>query len=154
MIEIALIGKKIGMTREFYKTGQLVPVTVLKVEKARVIQVIEVEKRGYKAVVRREVVRLVTPGTITEDNLLDAKKSNYLASYSLVHEEASVSWIDISTGSFYISSIKPERLASELTRLSPSEILLSEDLAKAHRDLAEEFGVSVTELGNSAFESS
>ena len=50
MSEIALIGKKIGMTREFYKTGQLVPVTVLKMEKARVIQVIEKSKRGYKAV--------------------------------------------------------------------------------------------------------
>jgi len=50
MSEIALIGKKIGMTREFYKTGQLVPVTVLKMEKARVIQVIEEDKRGYKAV--------------------------------------------------------------------------------------------------------
>ena len=50
MSEIALIGKKIGMTREFYKTGQLVPVTVLKMEKARVIHVIEENKRGYKAV--------------------------------------------------------------------------------------------------------
>jgi large subunit ribosomal protein L3 len=50
MTELSLIGKKIGMTREFYKTGQLVPVTVLKVEKARVIEVIEDAKRGYKAV--------------------------------------------------------------------------------------------------------
>ena len=50
MSEIALIGKKIGMTREFYKTGQLVPVTVLKMEKARVINVIEEDKRGFKAV--------------------------------------------------------------------------------------------------------
>ena len=50
MTEIALIGKKIGMTREFYKSGQLVPVTVLKMEKARVIQVIDEQKRGYKAV--------------------------------------------------------------------------------------------------------
>ena len=50
MRDIALIGKKIGMTREFYKTGQSVPVTVLKMEKARVIQVIDSEKRGYKAV--------------------------------------------------------------------------------------------------------
>ena len=50
MNDIALIGKKIGMTREFYKTGQLVPVTVLKIEKARVIQIIEENKRGYKAV--------------------------------------------------------------------------------------------------------
>ena len=49
MTEIALIGKKIGMTREFYKSGQLVPVTVLKMEKARVVHVIEQEKRGYKA---------------------------------------------------------------------------------------------------------
>ena len=50
MSNIALIGKKIGMTREFYKSGQIVPVTVLKMEKARVIQIIEEEKRGYKAV--------------------------------------------------------------------------------------------------------
>ena len=50
MSEIALIGKKIGMTREFYKTGQIVPVTVLKIEKARVIEVIDPKKRGYGAV--------------------------------------------------------------------------------------------------------
>ena len=50
MSEIGLIGKKIGMSREFYKTGQSIPVTVLKLEKARVIHVIEQEKRGYKAV--------------------------------------------------------------------------------------------------------
>ena len=50
MNNIALIGKKIGMTREFYKTGQSVPVTVIKMEKGRVIEVINEEKRGYKAV--------------------------------------------------------------------------------------------------------
>ena len=50
MNDIALIGKKIGMTREFYKTGQSVHVTVVKMEKARVIDVIDQEKRGYKAV--------------------------------------------------------------------------------------------------------
>ena len=50
MNNIALIGKKIGMTREFYKTGQSIPVTVIKMEKARVIDVIEQEKRGYQAI--------------------------------------------------------------------------------------------------------
>ena len=50
MSEISLIGKKIGMTREFYKTGLSIPVTVLKVEKGRVIQLINKEKRGYAAV--------------------------------------------------------------------------------------------------------
>ena len=47
---IALVGKKIGMSREFYKTGQYVPVTVLKMETGRVIQIIDQEKRGYKAI--------------------------------------------------------------------------------------------------------
>ena len=50
MTEIGLIGKKIGMTREFFKTGQSIPVTVLKVEKGRVIQLISKEKRGYDAI--------------------------------------------------------------------------------------------------------
>ncbi len=50
MIDIALIGKKIGMTREFYKSGQSVPVTVVKMEKARIIQVIQKDKRGYDAI--------------------------------------------------------------------------------------------------------
>ena len=50
MNEIGLIGKKIGMTREFYKTGQSIPVTVLKLEKARVVDIINEDKRGYKAV--------------------------------------------------------------------------------------------------------
>ena len=50
MTEIALLGKKIGMTREFYKSGQSVPVTVVKMEKARVIDVINKEKRGYQAI--------------------------------------------------------------------------------------------------------
>jgi len=50
MSEIALIGKKIGMSREFYKTGQSIPVTILKMETGRIIQVIDKEKRGYQAV--------------------------------------------------------------------------------------------------------
>ena len=50
MSEIALIGKKLGMTKEFYKTGQAIPVTVIKTEKGRIIQIIEQEKRGYKAI--------------------------------------------------------------------------------------------------------
>ncbi len=50
MSEIGLIGKKIGMTREFYKSGQSVPVTVLKIEKGRIVQIIDKEKRGYNAI--------------------------------------------------------------------------------------------------------
>ena len=71
MSEIALIGKKIGMTREFYKTGQSVPVTVVKMEKARVIEVIEQEKRGYKAV-------QLGFGKIKNSNLSKAMKGFYV----------------------------------------------------------------------------
>ena len=78
MSEISLIGKKIGMTREFYKTGQSVPVTVIKMEKGRVIDVITEEKRGYKAVVNRDVVRLITPGTLTEETLLHEQKNKLI----------------------------------------------------------------------------
>ena len=53
MSEIALLGKKLGMSREFYKSGQLVPVTVIKMEKARVIQIIDEEKRGGRVRIPR-----------------------------------------------------------------------------------------------------
>ena len=71
MSEIALIGKKMGMTREFYKSGQSVPVTVVKMEKARVIQVVEQEKRGYKAV-------QLGFGKIKSSNLSKAMKGFYV----------------------------------------------------------------------------
>ena len=70
MSEIGLIGKKIGMTREFYKTGQSVPVTVLKMETGRVIQVIEQDKRGYKAV-------QIGFGKIKNNKLTKAMKGYY-----------------------------------------------------------------------------
>ena len=80
MSEIALIGKKIGMTREFYKSGQLVPVTVLKIEKARVISVIEKEKRGYSAVqlgygkIKNSKINKAMKGYFTKKNT-EAKKT-------------------------------------------------------------------------------
>lgn len=60
----------------------------------------EAKKRGYKAVVKREVVRLVTPGTLTEDSLLDARRHNFLAAYAEVRDAAALAWVDISTGHF------------------------------------------------------
>jgi len=82
MSEIALIGKKIGMTREFYKNGQLVPVTVLKMEKARVINVIEEDKRGYKAVqlgfgkIKNSKLTKAMKGFFAKKNTEDYKEGN------------------------------------------------------------------------------
>ena len=65
----------------------------------------EAKKRGSKSVVKRDVVRLVTPGTLTEDSLLEARSNNFLAAYSLVREEHSLAWVDISTGLMSVLSL-------------------------------------------------
>lgn len=88
----------------------------------------EAKKRGYKAVVRREVVRIITPGTIIEDSLLDARDTNYLASLVRMGGELSLAWIDISTGEFNVSTTSDGALAADLARLNPKEILLADKL--------------------------
>ena len=99
----------------------------------------EARKRGSKAVVRRDVVRLVTPGTLTEDALLDAKARNYLTALFVggsaggagkVPAEATLALasLDISTGEFEVGEVKGADLPGELARLSPSEVILSDAL--------------------------
>lgn len=92
----------------------------------------EAKKRGSKAVVRREVIRLVTPGTLTEDNLLVSKRNNYLLCLAKIQDKLGVSWLDISTGEFFTQelSVKPETeaeiLNTVLMRFNPVEILVSD----------------------------
>jgi DNA mismatch repair protein MutS len=95
----------------------------------------EAKKRGAKSVVRRDVVRLVTPGTLTEDTLLDARRNNYLlavarAKVSSAGDEThfALAWIDISTGEFRISETDRPGLAAEIARLEPGEIIVSDAL--------------------------
>jgi len=95
----------------------------------------EARKRGSKAVVRRDVVRLVTPGTLTEDSLLDAKAHNYLtallrspAGSSGETARLALASLDISTGEFEVAEVEAADLAGELVRLSPSEVLLTDAL--------------------------
>ena len=96
----------------------------------------EAKKRGGKAVVRRDVVRLVTPGTITEDNLLDKSANNFLS--ALYHGRdaklVGLASLDISTGDFEICELESCDLAGELIRLMPREILVSDKLAPTGED--------------------
>lgn len=85
----------------------------------------EAKKRGAKSVVRREVVRLVTAGTITEENLLDARSHNYLAALAFADGSCSLAVCDISTGDFFISPTGPECLDADLARIRPGELLIS-----------------------------
>ena len=113
----------------------------------------EAKKRGSKSVVRRDVVRLVTPGTLTEESLLEARRHNYLASFSRVRGESALAWVDISTGSFHVMPLPEVRLGPELARLAPSELILSEADELELEELTSEAGISVTPLGRSAFDS-
>lgn len=88
----------------------------------------EAKKRGSKAVVKRGVVRLITPGTLTEDALLDARAHNYLAALAQVRSdsktELGLAWLDMSTGDFQIQPASRSILSAALARLNPGELLL------------------------------
>lgn len=88
----------------------------------------EAKKRGSKSVVRREVVRIVTPGTLTEDTLLDARASSFLVSIARLSGAWSLAWLDISTAEFYVMESTQAGLAGDLARLNPKEIILPEPL--------------------------
>ncbi|MCV2876021.1 DNA mismatch repair protein MutS [Rhodobacteraceae bacterium XHP0102] len=113
----------------------------------------EAKKRGSKSVVKRDVVRVVTPGTLTEDSLLEARRHNYLAAYVEQRGEAALSWCDMSTGGFWVMPLGPARLGPELARLAPREVLISENLDPARVAMIEETGASVTRLAPTSFDS-
>src|SRR5215207_8531891 len=87
----------------------------------------EARKRGGKSLVRRDVVRLVTAGTLTEDTLLDARRNNYLAAIARARSSTeailfALAWIDISTAEFRLTECDRAGLAAEIARLEPGEI--------------------------------
>ncbi|MFN3352450.1 MAG: DNA mismatch repair protein MutS, partial [Brevundimonas sp.] len=88
----------------------------------------EAKKRGSKAVVRREVVRVVTPGTLTEDSLLDARGANRLAAVAITRGEAAVAVVELSSSEVETVACAPEELAAALAAFRPSEVLAAERL--------------------------
>jgi len=89
----------------------------------------EAKKRGSKSVVRRDVIRLVTPGTITEDKLLNAAESNFLMALGRVKgtpDAYALAWIDISTGAFRVAETDAGRLLADIARVDPRELIVAE----------------------------
>ena len=122
----------------------------------------EAKKRGAKSVVRREVVRLVTPGTLTEESLLDARANNFLTAVFRAptatadrEERFALASLDISTGEFLIGETHAADLAGELVRLAPSEVVMGEELAAdaAMRALIEGAGAAATPVPRPYFDS-
>jgi DNA mismatch repair protein MutS len=107
-----------------------------------------------KGVVKRDIVRIVTPGTLTDDILLDAKEDNFLCAVNLgTNAKVAISWVDISTGHFFAQDIPEKNLLDELLRLSPAECLLPDrrgelfeaETRKLAADIAQMTGAIVTE---------
>lgn len=116
----------------------------------------EAKKRGSKSVVRREVVRTVTPGTLTEDTLLDARGANFILSLARsLSGDYAICWADISDGRFEVSRIAEDRIASEITAIAPRELVLPEALYQTP-DLLNSLGLpagAYTPLPKSKFDS-
>jgi DNA mismatch repair protein MutS len=107
-----------------------------------------------KGIVKRDVVRIVTPGTLTDDNLLNAKEDNFLCAINLgTNTMAAVSWVDISTGHFFVRQVPEKNLLDELIRLSPAECLLPDrrgelfeaETKKLAKDIAQLTGAVITQ---------
>ncbi|TYC54035.1 DNA mismatch repair protein MutS [Rhodobacterales bacterium] len=123
----------------------------------------EAKKRGSKSVVRRDVVRLVTPGTLTEERLLDAGTNNYLMALTRLKGGSldgdavyGLAWIDMSTGSFQVSETDHQRLAADLAQVSPRELILADNLLQESdvRQLAEQSGGAMSPVPRAFFDSS
>jgi len=115
----------------------------------------EAKKRGSKSVVRREIVRLVTPGTLTEDNLLDARGRNLIVALSKsLSGDYALAWADISDGLFELCALPMSRLAGEVAALTPRELLLPERLYQ-DPDFMQSLpldGIALTPQPNSKFD--
>ncbi|WP_058279258.1 DNA mismatch repair protein MutS [Ruegeria atlantica] len=113
----------------------------------------EAKKRGSKSVVKRDVVRLVTPGTLTEDALLEARRHNFLAAYAEVRDEAALAWADISTGALHVMPLTSVRLSPELARLAPSELIVADGVQDKLNEPVMDLGISLTPIGRASFDS-
>ncbi len=114
------------------------------------------DPRAAKGIVERGIVRVVTPGTLTEEDGLDARAPNFLASLWLGREQAGLSWIDLSTGRMLGCEILPEQCLDELARLRPAELLHPRGLFEEHpewkSDLAENLSIALSERDDWRFE--
>ena len=113
----------------------------------------EAKKRGSKSVVKRGVVRLVTPGTLTEDTLLEARRHNFLAAFAKLRDEYSFAWVDISTGDLWVEKISLVSLGPEIARLRPSELIVPESQIQEISEIMQDTECSLTPLGPASFDS-
>ena len=135
-LELTLTGKDCGLEERapmcgipHHAANTYIPKLVEKGYKVAICEQLEDPKQA-KGIVKRDVVKIVTPGTITELTMLDEKRNNYIASLFVEKKQCAISFCDISTGEFFISSIGGvdvnTKILNEISRIAPSEIILTD----------------------------
>ena len=147
-LELTLTGKDCGLEERapmcgipHHAANTYIPKLVEKGYKVAICEQLEDPKQA-KGIVKRDVVKIVTPGTITELTMLDEKRNNYIASLFVEKKQCAISFCDISTGEFFISSIGGvdvnTKILNEISRIAPSEIILT-DSSKENLAFLNEF---------------
>ncbi|WP_233508681.1 DNA mismatch repair protein MutS [Parvularcula marina] len=113
----------------------------------------EAKKRGAKSVVARDIVRVVTPGTITEEELLSPRSANYLVSVAVLGEGAALAAADLSTGEIEVQSLAPTAIRDAVAALSPAELLHADPVPSAIEDILQEADFPLTSLPAHQFDS-
>ena len=132
VLEIALTGKSCGLEERapmcgipFHAAASYISKLVEAGYKVAIGEQME-DPQSVKGIVKREVIRVVTPGTVLEGNLLENKKNNYLMSLYKVNDKIGLSYVDISTGEANATCIDKDKVIEEIAKVSPSEIILNE----------------------------
>jgi DNA mismatch repair protein MutS len=152
-LELTLTGKDCGLEERAPMCGipsvsisVYIPKLVEKGYKIAICEQVEDPKKAV-GIVKRDVVRIVTPGTITELDILDDKKNNYIASFEIQKNKAAFAYSDISTGEVFYSTIildkKEDRIIDEISRVLPSEIVISKDY-EILKEIKKRFGTYIS----------
>lgn len=160
-LEITLTGRNCGLEERapmcgvpFHSADAYIAKLIEKGYRVAICEQVE-DASQSKGIVKREIVRIVSPGTVFESNILEEKKSNYLLSYYCEKNTYGIAYVDISTGEFYASEIKGNQsvLYDEISRISPTEFIsnLSED-ADENQVIHERHGIAYTRMPAWSFE--
>ena len=150
-LELTLTGKDCGEEERapmcgipYHAVNSYIPKLVEKGYKVAICEQVE-DPKSAKGLVKRDVIKIITPGTITDATMLDEKKNNYIASVMFSNNIYAICYCDISTGEFYISSIKSDekdsKLLNEIAKIMPKEIvILDEKISKLYiSDISKNF---------------
>lgn len=110
-------------------------------------------KSASKALVNREAIRIVTQGTLTEDNLLDSKDNNYICCLSDINQEMAIAWLELSTGAFSVQKTEPKSLRSTIESINPREIVVAETSSAKYKALLDTLNVVKSEEAEHSFSS-